>query len=205
VAPPARSDAGGVAMKIARVLIPLMLVPVVLWAQSEPKSRPTPSPTSGESVTPQMGRARIVARVDVGEDAPDFELVRADGENVRLSHYRGRRLLLTFADRREAFSPLAAVAESLMRADSVEIVGVCRTSARSLKALAEHDGLRFDLLSDPTGEIAALYGTYDFTTSTVRPAYVLVGRAGKVRMVLMGQALPPEALLEVTRYALTGL
>jgi peroxiredoxin len=155
-------------------------------------------------VTPQLGRARITARVDVGEDAPDFELVRADGTNVRLSHYRGRRLLLAFADRREAFSALAAMAESLS-ADSVELVGVCRTSPRSLKALAEHDGLAFDLLSDPTGEIAALYGTYDFASSTVRPAYVMVGRTGKVRMVLLGQALPPDALLEVTRYALTAL
>lgn len=191
-------------MKLALVLIPLMLVPVVLSAQNEPKDRPTPSTTNPETVTPQLGRARIVARVDVGEDAPDFELVRADGVPIRLSHYRGQRLLLAFADRREAFPPLAAMAESL-RADSVTIVGVCRASPRSLKALVERDSLRFDLLSDPTGEIAALYGTYDFAASTVRPAYILVGHTGKVRMVLLGQALPPDALLEVTRYALTTL
>jgi peroxiredoxin len=181
-------------MKLALVLIPLMLVPVVSSAQEDAKRRPTPSTVGTETVTPQLGRVRIIARVDVGEDAPDFELARADGSPVRLSGYRGRRLLLAFADRREAFSPFAALAESL-RADSVELVGICRTSPHSLQALAERDGLTFDLLSDPIGEIAALYGTYDFVASTVRPAYVMVGRTGKVRMVLLGQALPSDVLL----------
>ena len=151
-----------------------------------------------------MGRVKIAARVDVGEDAPDFELIRSDDARVQLSHYRGHRVVLIFADRREAFSPLGAMAESL-RVDSVQVVGVCRTSPRSLKTLAERDGLRFNLLSDPTGEIAALYGAYDTATSTVRPAYFMVGRTGKVRMVLLGQVLPPEAILQVTRYALTTL
>jgi peroxiredoxin len=185
-------------------LIAVLVLPATLAAQIEPKSRPpssTPPPDGG--VRAPSGRLRIEGRVDVGEAAPGFELTSAKGERVRLSRYRGDQVLLAFADRREAFSPFRAVAESL-RTMGVLLVGVCHGSPRSLRALAERDSLRFDLLSDPTGEVAAIYGAYDFATSTTRPGYVLVGRRGKVRMALLGQPLRPNDLLQITRYVLIG-
>ena len=72
-------------------------------------------------------------------------------------------------------------------------------------SLAERDSLTFELLSDPTGEVSAIYGAYDFPTRSIMPGHVLVGRKGVVRMVLLGQALKPDDLLWLTRYALTGL
>ena len=140
----------------------------------------------------------------MGEAAPGFELTSANGTRVKLSRFRGDLILLAFADRREAFSPFGAVAESL-RTMGVLLVGVCHGSPRSLRLLAERDSLRFELLSDPTGEVSAIYGAFDFATSTTLPAYVLVGRRGIVRLVVLGQTLRPDHLLQLTRYALTGL
>ena len=85
------------------------------------------------------------------------------------------------------------------------MIGIARDSPHSLRLLAERDSLSFVLLSDPTGEISAIYGSYDFATSSIRPGYVLVGRTSVVRMALLGQKLPPDDLLQITRYALIGL
>jgi peroxiredoxin Q/BCP len=143
-------------------------------------------------------------RVYVGEPAPGFELTSASEKRVRLSSFIGTRILLCFADRRESMSAYRAVAESLL-ADSVVMLAIARDSPRALRAQIERDALPFDMLSDPTGEISAIYGSYDFATSSIRPGYVLVGRAGIVRMTLFGQRLPAKDLLQITRYALAGL
>jgi peroxiredoxin len=83
-------------------------------------------------------------------------------------------------------------------------VGVCHDSPQSLRTLALRDSLPFELLSDSTGEVAAVYGAFDFSISSILPGYILVDRRGKVRMVLLGQELAPEQLVDLTRYALGG-
>jgi peroxiredoxin len=181
-----------------------LLLPATLAAQTDPKSRPTAPTSRPQAVPPPANRPRIANRVYVGEAAPGFELTTADGGRLKLSRLRGDRVMLAFADRREAFSSYGAVAESL-RASGVLLVGVCRGSPRSLRVLAERDNLRFDLLSDSMGEVAAIYGAFDHASSTTLPGYVLVDRGGTVRLVVLGQSLPPDDLLRLTRYALTGL
>ena len=186
-------------------LIAFVMMPALLVAETDPKVRPPSAiPAPEPSTPPSLGRIRIASQVDVGESAPGFGLTSATGSEIRLSSYRGQRVLLAFADRRDAFARLGAVAESL-RAAGVLLVGVCRESPGRLRSLADRANLRFDLLSDQNGEVAALYGAYDFSASATRAGYVLIGRRGTVRMVLLGQALPPADLLQITRYALTGL
>jgi len=182
-----------------------LVLPTTLEAQVVPKGQP-PAPTVRPEggVRPPASQIRISSRAYVGEAAPGFELTSATGARVKLSRFRGDRVLLAFADRREAFTPYAAVAESL-RAQGVLLVGVCHGSPRSLRLIAERDSLRFQLLSDPTGQVSAVYGAFDFATSKTLPGYVLVSRQGIVRMVVLGQTLPPADLLQFTRYALTGM
>lgn len=176
-----------------------------LEAQVELKGKPPTPPSRPEgTVRPPASQIRISSNVYVGEAAPGFELTSASGERIKLSHYRGARILLAFADRREAYSPYAAVAESL-RAEGVLLVGVCHDSPRGLRLQAERDNLRFDLLADPTGQVSAVYGAFDFGTSATLPGYVLVGKQGTVRMVVLGQMLPPVDLLQFIRYALIGM
>ncbi len=193
-------------MKTAALwLIAALVMPVTLAAQPDSKtgsSGTTPRPEG--QVRAPAARLRIAGRSQVGEGAPGFELTNANGSRVKLSRFRGDRVMLCFADRRQMLSPYRAVAESL-RTMGVILVGICHDSPRRLRALAASDSLRFDLLSDPTGEVAAVYGAYDSQTSSILPGYVLVGRTGVVRMVLLGQELPPGDLLQLTRYALTAL
>ena len=188
------------------ILIATCMNAGLLLAQStEPKTPSAPGPTQPDNIQhPTTGYRGVSGQVAIGEPAPSFELTSADGKRVRLSAYAGTRLLLCFAERREMIAELGTVGESLA-VSGVRLVVIARDSPRSLKSLADRDSLTFDMLSDPTGEISATYGSYDFGTSSVRPAYVLVGPRGLVRMAVLGQRLPPEELLRITRYALTTL
>lgn len=176
-----------------------------LAQSAEPKTTTgTPSTRVETSSQVPAGYRGVSGHVAVGESAPGFELTNAAGDHVRLSSFGGTRVLLCFAERRESIPPYQAVAESLL-ASGVRLVMIAHDSPRSLKALADREGLTFELLSDPTGEISAIYGSYDAGISSIRPGYVLVGRSSVVRMVLLGQHLPPTDLLHITRYALTEL
>lgn len=186
-------------------LIAGLALPVALAAQPDPKTpQPVAPPRAENPVRPPSSRIRIASRVYVGENAPGFVLTNADGERVKLSRFKADRVMLCFAHRREMLAPYGAVTESLATM-GVLLVGICHDSPRSLRSLANQDSLRFLLLSDPTGEVSAIYGAYDFPTSTIRPGHVLIGRQGVVRMVLLGQALPPADLVWLTRYTLAGL
>jgi peroxiredoxin len=183
----------------------LMLVPAVLAAQPEPKSPVASTSTRSHDPTGlPIGQRSFAGQVYVGEPAPGFELSNAHDVRIKLSRYKGERVLLCFADRRETITLYRAAAETL-RVMGVRLIGILRDSPRSLRSLAGREGLEFELLSDPTGEISAIYGSYDFPASTIRPGYVLVGRTSTVRMALLGQKLPPEDLVNITRYALVGL
>jgi peroxiredoxin len=172
---------------------------------TEPKTATLTPPTRVENSSQvQAGYRGVFGQVAVGEGAPGFELTNAAGDHVRLSSFSGTRVLLCFAERRESIAPYRAVAESL-RVSGVRLVVIAHDSPRSLKALADREGLTFELLSDPTGEISAIYGSYDAGISSIRPGYVLVGPTSVVRMALLGQHLPPTDLLHITRYALTEL
>jgi len=188
------------------VLIALGSSAAIALAQtSGPKVATTTPPTRDENSSQvPAGYRGVLGQVAVGENAPGFELTNADGDHVRLSSFSGTRVLLCFAERRESIPAYRAVAESLL-ANGVRMVVIAHDSPRSLKALADREGLTFELLSDPTGEISAIYGSYDAGISSIRPGYVLVSKTSVVRMALLGQALPPSDLLHITRYALTEL
>jgi peroxiredoxin Q/BCP len=190
---------------IPLALIAMLVLPLPLLAQPDPKNPPQPprGRPPGE-VGPPATQIRISSRVYVGEDAPDFELTDANGRPFRLSRMRGERVLLVFADRRDLLVPYAAAADSL-RSLGVLMVGVCHDSPQSLRTTATRDNLSFPLVSDPTGEIAAIYGAYDFLGSSIVSGFVMVGVRGKVRMVFLGEALPPEHVIELTKYTLSGL
>jgi len=186
-------------------LIALLVAPFALAAPPEPKGSNPSAATRPEGASRiPTGYRGLAALVYVGEAAPSFELTSADEKRIRLSTFSGDRVLFCFADRRETLSLYRLAADSL-RQVGVRLVGIARDSPRSLRALAVRDSLSFMMLSDPTGEISALYGSYEFATSSIRPGYVLVDRTSIVRMALLGQKLPANDLVHITHYALTGL
>jgi peroxiredoxin len=125
--------------------------------------------------------------IEAGTPAPDFELRNQEGEKVRLSDLRGRKVLLVFypAD----FSPVCTDQLSIYepalaewRQGGAEVFGVSVDSAFCHRAFREKLGITMPLLSDfePKGDVARKYGAYVDRYGTANRSLVLVDEQGLV-------------------------
>jgi peroxiredoxin len=125
--------------------------------------------------------------IAVGDHAPDFTLRDQDGEEVSLSDYRGRKVLLVFYP--GDFSPVCSDQLSIyqevkpeLTAKGVELVGISVDSFFAHKAFREKIGIDTTLLSDfePKGAVARSYGSYFEPMGFANRTLVLVDEQGVV-------------------------
>ncbi|HSK50600.1 MAG TPA: redoxin domain-containing protein [Solirubrobacterales bacterium] len=125
--------------------------------------------------------------ISAGEPAPDFALRDQDGEEVSLSDYRGKKVLLVFYP--FDFSPVCSDQFSLyqevkpeIEAKGVTMLGVSVDSPYAHKAFQEKLGVDTTLLSDfePKGEVARAYGSYLDAVGMANRTLVLIDEEGKV-------------------------
>jgi peroxiredoxin len=125
--------------------------------------------------------------IAVGEDAPAFTLRNQDGEEVSLTDFAGRKLMLVFypAD----FSPACSDQLSLYQEvkpelsdRGLELVGVSVDSAWAHRAFQEKLGIDTVLLADfePKGAVARAYGSYIERAGVANRTLVLIDENGKV-------------------------
>ena len=125
--------------------------------------------------------------IEPGSAAPDFTLPDQDGNQVSLSDFTGRRVVLVFypAD----FSPtctdqLNVYQEVLPQIEERGglLVGISVDGAFCHKAFQQHLGVTIPLLSDfhPKGEVAKAYGVWVESHGVAGRALVLVGPDGIV-------------------------
>lgn len=100
-----------------------------------------------------------------GDAAPDFSAPNEKGETVRLSDFRGKKLVLYFYPKDD--TPGCTVeACSLRDARDVltnlgaEVIGVSMDEAASHEAFKTKFNLHFQLLSDVDGEVVRAYGAW---------------------------------------------
>ena len=105
------------------------------------------------------------APVQVGGTAPAFTLQATGGETIRLSDFRGKRVVLYFYPKddtpgctREACSFRDERAR-LARANAV-VLGVSRDDVASHRRFTQKFGLTYPLLSDPEASVCKAYGVY---------------------------------------------
>jgi peroxiredoxin len=125
--------------------------------------------------------------IAAGEPAPDFKLNDQDGEEVSLSDYKGRKVLLVFYPL--DFSPVCSDQLSIYQEvkpeitdKGVELVGISVDSAYAHKAFQEKIGIDTTLLADfePKGEVAKAYGSYIDGAGIANRTLVLVDENGVV-------------------------
>ena len=105
------------------------------------------------------------SRLESGTAAPDFTLLNQDGETVKLSDFRGQKVVLYFYP--AAMTP-GCTTEACDFRDSLAslqgagytVIGISRDEPAKLKKFAERDGLTFPLLSDPDAEVHRAYATW---------------------------------------------
>jgi thioredoxin-dependent peroxiredoxin len=125
-----------------------------------------------------------VAKVDVGDVAPDFELPGSGGKTYKLSEYRGRKLILAFypgdfttvctrqfcsyRDNDERIGNLGA-----------DVLGISPQSVDSHERFIAENSLNLPLLADEGRSVASAYGVV--AGPLVRRAVFVVDEEGVVR------------------------
>ncbi len=103
--------------------------------------------------------------VEVGQEAPDFELESDSGERVRLSSLRGSPVVLYFYPKDDTPGCTLQACEirdawSEFEARGAVVLGVSPDSASSHQSFRSKYDLPFTLLADPEHEVADLYGVW---------------------------------------------
>jgi peroxiredoxin Q/BCP len=106
-----------------------------------------------------------VARLEPGDPAPDFALDDADGNTVRLTDFRGRKVIVYFypaamtpgctkqaCDFRDSLDSLAAAGYA--------VLGISPDKPAKLAKFRERDAVTFPLLADPDRETLQAYGAF---------------------------------------------
>jgi peroxiredoxin len=127
--------------------------------------------------------------VEVGDQAPDFELKDQHGTPVSLSSFRGKKnVVLVFyplAFSGVCTSELCAIRDEFpeVTRDDVELLTVSVDSTFVLKTWAERDHFNFELLSDfwPHGSVAKSYGVFDEDRGIATRGTFIIDKTGVVR------------------------
>jgi peroxiredoxin len=128
--------------------------------------------------------------IAVGEKAPDFSLPNHKGEQVSLSDFRGRKVLLVFYP--SDFSPVCSDQLSVYQevkpsldAAGLEVLGVSIDHSWAHRAFRKQLNVDFTLLADfhPKGQVAELYGAYLADYGTSNRSLVLIDEEGIVEWV----------------------
>jgi peroxiredoxin Q/BCP len=104
-------------------------------------------------------------RLEVGDKAPAFSLPDADGNTVKLSDYKGRRVIVYFypaastpgctkqaCDFRDSLSELNGA--------GLDVIGISPDKPAKLAKFRDDQKLTFPLLSDPDREVLTAWGAY---------------------------------------------
>lgn len=125
--------------------------------------------------------------IAVGDRAPAFTLSNQDKEDVSLSDFAGRKVMLVFYPL--DFSPVCSDQLSLyqevrpeLAERGLELVGISVDSPWAHRAFREKLGIETTLLSDfePKGEVARAYGSYIEGAGIANRTLVLVDEEGTV-------------------------
>jgi len=100
----------------------------------------------------------------VGDKAPDFELVNQDGELVKLSDFRGKKVAVYFYPKDSTpgcTQQACSVRDSfeLLREKGITVLGLSKGSIKSKQKFIKKHGLKFPLLI-ATDDVLKKYGVY---------------------------------------------
>ncbi|WP_029110070.1 thioredoxin-dependent thiol peroxidase [Mycobacterium sp. URHD0025] len=104
-------------------------------------------------------------RLEVGDTAPAFSLPDADGNVVKLSDYKGRKVIVYFYPAastpgctKQACDFRDSLAE--LNGAGLDVVGISPDKPEKLAKFRDKEELSFPLLSDPDREVLTAWGAF---------------------------------------------
>jgi peroxiredoxin Q/BCP len=136
------------------------------------------------------------ARLTAGDTAPDFTLLDADGKNVSLKDFKGKRVVVYFYP--AAMTPGCTKQACDFRdniADFADagfaVVGISPDKPEKLAKFRDRDSVPFPLLSDPDRSTLSAYGAYGEKTMYGKKV------TGVIRSTIV---VDPKGKVEVAQY-----
>jgi mycoredoxin-dependent peroxiredoxin len=143
--------------------------------------------------------------IEVGQEAPDFELKNQHGEPVRLSSFRGTKnvvlVFYPFAFSSVCGAELCALRDDFpeVKRDDVELLTVSVDSTFALRKWSDTEKFGFSLLSDfwPHGGVASLYGVFNAGKGLAERGTFVIDKSGVVRWKVVN---PIPQARDITEY-----
>jgi len=128
---------------------------------------------------------------NIGQQAPDFELLNQDGKTVHLSDYRGKKVVIFAfpkANTGGCNAQACAFRDELPRLESQNavVLGVSTDSPETLKGWKQSKKLQYDLLSDPNHTFLEAWGAWGVPVVSIikipmaMRSYWVIDEQGKV-------------------------
>ena len=132
-------------------------------------------------------------RLEIGDVAPEFELLNAQGETVKLSDFAGSKVIVYFYPK--AMTPGCTTQAcdfrdnlEALKGAGYQVVGISPDKPGSLQKFTDKEGLNFTLLSDPDKKVLEEWGAfgekknYGKVVQGVIRSTVVVDESGKVEL-----------------------
>ena len=105
------------------------------------------------------------SRLEVGDKAPAFSLPDADGNTVKLSDFKGRKVIVYFypaASTPGCTKQACEFRDNLASLDDagIDVVGISPDKPDKLAAFRDAESLTFPLLSDPDKKVLTQWGAF---------------------------------------------
>ncbi len=145
-----------------------------------------------------------MSQITPGAAAPDFEAPRDGGETVRLSDFKGRKVVLYFYPKDDTSGCTVEAIEfseqiAAFEAAGAVVIGVSKDSAKKHDKFRDKHGLKVILVSDEGGDICERYGVwaeksmYGKTYMGIERATFLIDETGVVSHVWRKVKAPGHA------------
>src|SRR5579872_6246649 len=160
---------------------------------------------SPEQTDAMASESRAHGRVGVGDPAPDFALPSQSGAEVRLSAYRGKRVVVLYFYPKDETPGCTAEAcafrdnYAVFTEAGAEVIGISSDSVVSHEEFAAHHRLPFVLVSDQGGAVRKRYQVPStFGLLPGRVTYV-IDQQGVIRYVFSQQLNAAQHVAEALR------
>jgi peroxiredoxin Q/BCP len=137
---------------------------------------------------PALHIMQTTSSLQPGRPAPDFDASITSGETIRLSNYRGRKVILYFYPKDD--TPGCTVEACGLRDHyerirelGAEVLGVSVDGAESHRRFTEKFNIPFPLVADADAKIAEAYGVYNAERKMARRVTFLIDEKGNIQRV----------------------